>query len=616
MTAGTALWGWGRVIRRWLPGPRVSGPLTTVLGLGGILFAGGVLNAAGWAHPAALNALIAAGIAVALGAAAERLIGGRALRRPAAGAGLAAIPLLVAGGFLAVHLVPQQTYNLYDDFQKYFAYPVRMLATGSLRGTRLSALGGQTLGGQAWLQGFALAHLSPAYLGTVDTFLGLLLCLALAGFGFRPGRRAAAALAAEGAVLAINPEIINTSAVFSGSALILGLILLAGAGDEAEAAEPPAAWLGLLYAGMITLKTTFVLFVVLHLLALAVARGWLGTSRRAGLRPGLRSAAWTGVFLCPWLLLHAPRYGQALGAAAINPPVVVPEPFGLFSTAPELYGGTQLHYTALAGAALAVAGLGLLAGRRGWIRPTAAAASAVAGLAAAGLGYFILVGWLAPAAFGREGATRYAGPFLIGAVPAAIVFLGRIEFRPGRRGGRIVPAVLLGLVLAAFLPSLAVRVREIAAYGTPLAFTPSVASPAFIDYNRSALSDAARARLEAVQRLVPPGERVVAWVSTPFWLDFRRNDVVETNPSGLAARWAWPVPARYYLWEYRGYSVKYPGFVTRTPDDYNRIFLGECLMDRIESVRALAFVQYLEHRAQGAELLYNDGSLALFRTAR
>jgi hypothetical protein len=37
-------------------------------------------------------------------------------------------------------------------------------------------------------------------------------------------------------------------------------------------------------------------------------------------------------------------------------------------------------------------------------------------------------------------------------------------------------------------------------------------------------------------------------------------------------------------------------------------------VDRINSARALGFVVYLEDMSKHADLLYNDGSLALFRT--
>jgi hypothetical protein len=277
---------------------------------------------------------------------------------------------------------------------------------------------------------------------------------------------------------------------------------------------------------------------------------------------------------------------------------------------PELYGGTQAGHTAVAAAALLVAAFGLGAVWRGWLRPSPALVSAVAALATTGTAYFVLVLGLHPY-FGHEGATRYGCPIVLGTIPAAIRLWGERDGKSGIR--RWVPIGVLGLATATFLPCAVARIRQVAEYNTPLAFSPSVSVPAFIDYNRAVLWGGGRNRLAAVQRLVPPQALILAWVSNPFWLDFKRNPVVETNPAGVGSRWAWPPVANYFLWEYRGYSVKYPGLVAWTPADYAKIFYGECAIDRINSARALGFVLYLEDHLKKSQLLYNDGALMLFR---
>jgi hypothetical protein len=607
--AGMALWGWGRVIRGLAGGRPLSAPLTIALGLGGVIFLGGVLNALGLAYPAALNAMILAGLAAVVPKLVKRGARGPGGSRANPGGGWALVPILVAGWFLAAHLVPQQSYNIYDDFEKYFAYPVKMLATGTLGGNRLSAIGGETLGGQAFLQGFVLAHLPPAYIGTMDTCLGLLLCVALAGFAVAPGAGVGVALAAEVSVLVLNPEIININSVFTGAALIMAAVFLSGEGEEAGR-PVPAAWLGLLYAGLIALKTTFLLFVVIHPLLLALTRAGVERRGGAGWRAALNSLMWTGVFLSPWIILSASHYWAAWHAATISMAASGQEVFSLLSMRPELYGGTQAGHTALAVAALLVALVGLGAAWFGWLLPSPTLASAIAALATTGIAYFVLVLGLNPY-FGHEGATRYGCPIVIGTIPAAMRLWGGLDWKSGVR--RLAPIGLLGLAVATFLPCAVARIRQVARYETPLAFSPSVSAPAFIAYNQEVLSGGARKRLAAVQQWVPPHALILAWVSNPFWLDFKRNVVVETNPAGVGSRWAWPPVANYFLWEYRGYAVKYPGFVTWTPADYAKIFYGECTIDRINSVRALGFAIYLEDHAKQAELLYNDGSLMLFR---
>ena len=56
--------------------------------------------------------------------------------------------------------LPPSIYNFHDDYQKYFAYPVRMVETGTVFGSPLSAMGLQTLGAQAFLDGFVVGVFS------------------------------------------------------------------------------------------------------------------------------------------------------------------------------------------------------------------------------------------------------------------------------------------------------------------------------------------------------------------------------------------------------------------------------------------------------------------------
>ncbi|HEX3729392.1 MAG TPA: hypothetical protein VHV47_06280 [Opitutaceae bacterium] len=594
------MWGWGRLLGR-----EFSPPLTAALGLALVLLGGGLLNLAHCARPLALDLLVLGGLlAAAAGAWRGRVLGFGFGRWPAA------VPLLLLGVLLGLRLAPPAAFDVFDDFEKYFAVPARMLATGTVGGNRLSAIGSETLGGQAFLQGFALAHLPPAWIGAVDSSFCLLLCVALAGFAGRP-RGWIAAAAAELAVFALNPQIINISAVYSGAALILAAVFLPA---ERPAGRRTDLLLGLLYAGMIALKTTFAAFVAAHLLAAAAAvliRD--GAAGRAAKSLAAR-LGWTVLFLAPWILVSLPSYLAGLKQTLPLPPPVNREPLALFSTAPELYGATQLHYTALALAAWLAAGAGLIALRRHRASAPPATAEAAAALLAAGGVYFLLTLVLAPAAFGREGATRYAGPILIGTVPAALRLLLAGGFSLGRgRAWRLAP-LAAALAVAAFAPSAAARVAQIIRYGSNLAFTPSATSAAYRAYNRTVLEGPVRGKLASVQALVPPGEPFVAWIAAPFWLDFRRNPVIETNAAGLGARWAWPPAVRYYLWEYRGYAIPYSDRDVAGAGGYGRLFYGEGAVDRINTVRSLAFAQYLEHRAAQADILYNDGSLVLFRT--
>ena len=86
-----------------------------------VVFLGGILNLARIAYPSALAIVVGIGILLSL-------IG---FRVPPARF-LLAVPVLI---FTIATQLPPSVYNLYDDYQKYFAYPVRMLETGTVFGS-------------------------------------------------------------------------------------------------------------------------------------------------------------------------------------------------------------------------------------------------------------------------------------------------------------------------------------------------------------------------------------------------------------------------------------------------------------------------------------------------
>jgi hypothetical protein len=118
---------------------------------------------------------------------------------------------------------------------------VRLLATGTLAGGPLNALGSETLGGLSLLHGMVLSVFPIAYINGVDAVLGLFLVMAL---GAEAGwRRLAPVL-----IALANPQYVNVSGLYCGAALAgLAILLVAESGER----DPPAAALGLVYAALV-----------------------------------------------------------------------------------------------------------------------------------------------------------------------------------------------------------------------------------------------------------------------------------------------------------------------------------------------------------------------------
>lgn len=594
----SSFYGWGTLLR---PGGR-GAAVTAAVGLAFFLSLGGLLNLLRCAFGWTLDLLLLAGLALALRRLVYALRGGAGLRDPAPRAESLLPAALAALLLLPVVLTqaPPAAFNMHDDFEKYFAHPVRMLQTGTLFGSPLSALGSETLGGLAVLHGAILNHFPLPYLNAADAAFGLLLCLLLSFAALPPERRALpAALAAPLAVFFINPQYVNVSALYLGAALMLAAALLFAGGDRPGELPPPAA-AGALYAGLAALKPLFLLFAPLHLGFVLAALALSGRPRAGLARLALAAAGFTLLFLLPWLLLHLPNYLGPYAAGPADPGAPGREPFPpFFSAAAGGYGGAPALY-ALAWLLPAAAGLyALLRCRRGEPGYAAAAGACLACAAAAPLPALF-----GPALNGYAAGLRYAVPFLLAGIPAALQLLW-----PGG-APKLRAALLAGaaLVLLAFAPLLPARLRQWFSAGSALSFSGLAANPAYIAYNAEALGPETAARVRAAQEAVPPGEPLTAWLYAPFRLDYARNPVCDAEPAGLGSPWAVPPPARYYLVEYRGRAVRPPEYFLKSAE----YFSGR---ERRIALNSLAFMRRLEELRKGSTELYNDGRLAVFRTA-
>ncbi len=582
------LYGWGWALRRLLSVPAGaairSWPSTAASGMAAVVFIGGLLNLARLAYPWAMACVAAAGAglgAFALKSAASK---GR-------GSGTSWIAWLLGAAvlcFVVLTQVPPRAYNFHDDYQKYFVHPVRMLETGSVFESPLNVVGFDTLGGQAFLDGFLVAFFPIRYINGVDAAFALFLCMMLAS-EFTRGRRELIPLTLICAlsVVLINPQYVNISALYTGSLVVMALF---------EEEGRSAAVTGLLYAALLALKTSFAPFVVLHFLAVLLTGGvkWAG-----------RTAVACALFLSPWILLHAPLYWDMLHAArTVAEGGVRPQAaFHMFSIAALDYGATPANYTGLM-IAIGISGLLIVWARR---KVDAVAASSFAAAAA----YFIMVYISGPRNAGYAQAIRYFTPLAIGAAPAAfgsagLAFLDAASLRP--QWFRIVLPLLVALIpVLAFTPSLRDRAKQALDSGSELAFSWLAPDPDYLEYNRQVLYGDMRQRVALAQAAVPSGEPLAAWINAPFYLDYARNRIADVQPgSGLTAPWAKIPDAHYFIWEYNGYA-------NIDPSAYREEMAEAPDLTRRYSAARLSITQQLDAKMQRGQKLYDDGTIAVFR---
>jgi hypothetical protein len=560
LLAALILWGLGQFVLRFAKVTTDTHLLSIGVGLSAVVATGGLLNAMQLAFATALWSLIGIGIVITVLELRRLNPDPSRWRQPPLLVLAAALVIVGATLFAIATQAPPLGFNFHDDFEKYFAHPVRMLATGTLAGSPLNSLGMSTLGGQAFLQAFVLSLMPIEFINGLDAVLGLAVLLSLgAAIAWRLAPGSAGVVLVPLAILAINPLYVNTSGVYLPCILMLSAFLLASP-DTQRAGAGPAILLGVLYAGLVALKVTFLPFVLVHFTLALVTVFWtLGSWRQSALW-GLRVLAGATAGIAPWLLMYWQNYlqwGSNSAADAVAGAGPLPN---LLSTAPRIWGESYGNYSLLA-ALCAAAAIRCWWASRDRSGPEQSLLILAFSAGATGvLCYLLAIFLLGPLALGYENAARYTIPVLTAAAIPALGILPRVPWRLRGVAALDLTAPLCLAVVLAFAPSALARYRQAWNYGSILAFASLPRDPVYIDYTAYALSARALDRVRSFQDQVPPSEPLLAWISTPFHLDYARNPIIDTEPAGMTTPWARvPSGIHYVLWQYRGYAVRPPG---------------------------------------------------------
>jgi hypothetical protein len=631
---GCGLYGWGGLARRAMGLPAGTWPMTVAIGLAAWIAIGGVLNVLRIAYPVAICVLLAIGCIFAVrslwsGRVQAQTIDlktrkdGAAWFYPAVWLGLASVII----GFAAVTQAAPGAFSPHDDYQKYFVHVVRLVQTGTLFGSPLNTLGSETLGGQAFLQCLFVGFLPIATINTADAVFCFGLTVLLAGgLALKRPALAPVALLAMLVIGLIEPQYVSVTALYSAAALMFATVTLSA--DEREFAAaggdfPSSAAIGLFYAALVALKSTSALFVALHflfcttadVLAAALATGRVG----APLRRAMATCGWGVVFIAPWIALYGPLYWSAwttpIAPLPIAAPVPATEAINLLATDMLFPGGSYAQYT-FACAACLICGAMVLARRRLSDPPVA---RFVAICVAAPAAYLIMLLVMAPLLAGHLTALRHVLPVLIGMVPALVILCGSFAISSdGKLRRNLIPANIIPLMSGALAAVLVVwsapdfwsRYQLLARTGSMLAFLRGwEAEPTdrLIAMSRDILQDPSTARHVAeLQKQVPAGEALLAWIETPFWLDFNRNRIIDADIGGLANPWSRTPPVSYVLWQYGG-----PGI--RQPSHYAAQMQGPGRRETLLAARGIYYASRLQNLLPRSQVLANDGNMVLLR---
>jgi hypothetical protein len=667
-----SLAGWGGLTHRLCGGGGVPWTYRAALGVPTLALLGGPLNLLKIARPAALDALVVLGLALL----AWQCVGWwRDRRARESGPGpdrwgrmADLLPRLVIGGmtlFLVVNLMPTGLFNHHDDMQKYMVPPLRMLATGTLGGNPFETTGFYSLGYQSFFQAFIVAHFPLAYLNGFDAILCFLLTgLLLDDLGRRGGVSPVFRTLAALVLVTINPQYVNISSVFSGSLCVAGLAWSGVLLGERMGRLPPVAAaraavpVGLFAMLLMGLKLTHLPFAGLYLLILLVLLVPL-----AGRGPWRRVAAAVGGFLvaavllaAPWaalyehspvgpLLAYASKFAEGATQEVPQEAPQVPDDFGegdegggggdsgggapapapeghsiaeVFSTRHVYFGQTTLAYgvvtLAVGAASLAAAGW-LLRHRRDGDPSVRAQLSVAVAAGASAVVYYLAT----PFVFSPVQAVRYVAPFLIPTAALAVLSAARAgagtdALRTATRG--LVLASCAGLVLGLFTRAAVDRIDEAATARTVVSFP---FGPPNQRYHIYALGPRSREVMRTAQERIPAGEPILAWVNTPFHLDFRRNRIYTIPDPDFSRRWlAMPVTddpdeLAAYL---RGHGIHYLIWGYNAPAMRSEHTLQRDLQSGWYAWRGIITMRFKERLtalAHAGDVLYDDGRTVAFR---
>ncbi|MBM4269163.1 MAG: hypothetical protein FJ144_21575 [Deltaproteobacteria bacterium] len=596
-----ASWGWGRALAAACHrGETTPAAYDVALGLACLNVLGGVLNALHLATRAGLLLVALLGVVLAV-LALTRLAPSRGaasatrslpLERAAAGV------ILLFTAFFAWTLLPASVMNVHDDFQTYLPRPLRMLATGTLGGNAFDALGADGLGTQALFQALFATVLPLADVNAFDAVFcfgtGAFLVLAIARkLALPPGFAAIAVLT----FVLFNPQYVNVSPIYSGSVMIAASFLASGFVLEALRREDRRAFrlaaipLGLFAGTLVGLKATLAPFAPLQLVvllaaALALRAPWRHLASAAAVTAGAALLA-----VVPWLIVILPAYLRAQDAsvafaadatlAASHPTIAADALAALFTRKALFYGGSHLQYNAIvafvlvAGVVAATAVLVAARARHARTAPLASSGALVLGIAAGCLpvaAVYLLNGHL----FDPSAAVRYACPILLATFPAAGLAFAHVALafrKPWPIGAAVAIVTLVvvdGVLLATFAPVFVKRVRQAAVSHTLLAYPFDQKT---LDFTVEALGETTAKRVRTIQETIPPGEAALAWMETPFHLDFARNEVSTLSEPGIVNPWlGFPAGAsperlaeylraldiRFVVLDVEGHAVKTP----------------------------------------------------------
>ena len=613
-----SMFGWGNIFFSKPISNLVS--INIVIGMGFTLFLGGIFNFLNLANENSIRAIFFIGLVLFI----IKII---KIRH-------SIIKLLVNQNFRKINLIfilpiillalsvfsslNPDTYNIFDDFQKYFLHPVKMLETGSVFGSNLSALGRETFGGQAFFQSFYVTWLGLRGLNIFDsTFCLCIIIFIILEWSIKQKITFIGFLTSS-LVIVIQPQYVNISSLYSGvlfmiSSILIVLELLKN--NLSYNLRNLKVFLGisLCFSSLIVLKPFYILFPLIFFSLLIFFYFFFYKLNKEFIFFILIIPILTIILCLPWTIFPLKNYfnfQSNIGSIDLQLNMLQRYVPSLISIKALKFGATQLHYTSLIflGSFLVLFNIFLLKNKKIERNEHSTRIFIVSSSSLlANLVIYLILLILAGINYIQFGTSiRYFIPFIIATFPLGFLILSSL-YKNHLQYLKIFISLIILASLVSFFPHYIKRINQHYKCGSQLSFSSVACSKQYLNYNKFVFSTNKKDSVRKLQEYIPEGETIMVWINTPFYLNFKRNKIIEMDVAGINNSWATFPSSKYMIWEYRGLA-------TRSFKYLNHQANNETFYDRMSAIRALILIRKIQEMLKigKIDIIKNDGSTIIF----
>lgn len=608
------MYGWGNIFYLNTFSKYIS--VNIVIGMGITLFLGGILNILNLAYQSTIDIIFLFGLVLFI-LKIYKIRNYFYLPKLINKEIKSYFPILLPITLLLISItssINPEAYNYHDDFQKYFVHPVKMLETGSVFGSTLGAIGRETFGGQAFFQSFYISWLGLKAINIFDSIFCLSVSTLLIIEQGIKQKTLTFGILASCLLILIHPQYVNVSSIYSGilfmlASIVLILELFGNRSSLNFSLFKIIFGLSFCFASLISLKTTYGLFSGVFYLLIIIFVCVSRTFTKNFIYFIFVTPVLSFMFATPWMFFSLQNY--ALKQSTNNPLDLNLESHQYYFTNLFsidnccVYGGLQLQYTILAFLGVYLIILSIYAfkkqnlkfQKKNKIILLISSITLISGF----IFYLFFTLFINPVYHSILTATRYSIPFLIGTIPLGLLLLYSL-YPSHLRYLKLVLCTLIIIFSISFFPQYEKRITQRFECGSQLSFTSFACSEDYINYNKDILDYEKKLMIQKWQENIPKNVPVMAWINAPFFLNFKRNEIIEIDIAGFDNPWTIFPSAEYMILEHSGYA-------TRTLKYLKHQSKTASLYDRKVAIRTIQHINKIRD-------LYNSNKLKIIKEDR